>query len=103
MNPGIPLAAAQYLNEHTGALIELLEQRANLDHGLQLAGMLKQLIGQTTSTITEKQIEAILVLTRQTHESLNNNLNHYMGQRENSARSILPSPTPCTVKRCPRI
>ena len=82
MHPAIPLAT-RFLCEHTGTMVQLLEKRSELGHGIQLARMLQQVISYTTATVTEKQIEAILSLTRQTHQALATNLEHYMGEQKN--------------------
>jgi len=93
MHPAIPLAT-QVMSEHTATLVQFLEKRAELGYGLQLAGMLRQVISQTTASITEKQIEAILMLTRQTHEALSNNLEHYMVEREKFSGQYLNTTDP---------
>jgi hypothetical protein len=81
IHPAVPIAA-QFLAEHTASIVQVLEHRAELSHATGLARMLQQIITQTTASITEKQIEAILSLTQQTHQALNSNLNHYMREQE---------------------
>jgi hypothetical protein len=81
MHPAIPLAA-DFISQHTAPMLQVLERRSELSYGLGLARLLHQVITQTTTLVTQKQIEAILSLTRQTHEALAMNLNHYMKEQE---------------------
>src|SRR5580704_18642715 len=81
MHPAIPLAH-QFLTEHTHSLTQFLQHRSELNYGLRLAGMLKEVISGTTEDITKNQIEAILLLTKQTHDDFQKNLAHYMAERE---------------------
>ena len=93
MHPAIALAG-QVMTEHTSTLMQFLEKRAELNHGIQLAGMLKQVTSQTTASITEKQIEAVLSLTREAHQALNKNLNDYMDERKKFSGQYLTSTDP---------
>jgi hypothetical protein len=81
MHPAVPIAT-QFLTEHTHRIVGLLEQRQQQNYGLRLAAMLQEVISHTTAAITEKQIEAILLLTKQTHGDFAKNLDHYMAERE---------------------
>lgn len=84
MHPAIPIAT-QFLSEHTGGIVQLLEHRSDLNYGIRLAEMLQQVIMRSTA-ITQMQIEAILTLTRQTHDDFSKNLRHYEGQHAEVAR-----------------
>lgn len=92
MHPAIPIAA-EIIKEHTAAVVQLLEHRADLNYGLQLAQILQQVITRA-NTITEKQIESVLVLTRQTHDDFSDNLKHYMEQHAHFTRQRFATTDP---------
>lgn len=92
MHPAIPVAG-QFLAEHTHRLLGVLEQRQQQKHGLRLAAMLKEVISDTRAAITEKQIEVVSLLTRQTQEEFQKNLAHYMSEREKFSNRYLDNAT----------
>jgi hypothetical protein len=80
MHPALPMAA-QLISEHATSLISMFQHRAELRHATRLAEMLQEIIFSTTHSITEKQIEAILSLTKQNFGMLDKNLTYYMEQQ----------------------
>lgn len=79
MLPALPVA--NLISENISAVVPLLQQHMEIGHSLQLSRMLQEVITDTTGAITKTQIEAILLLTKQTHDSLAANLQHYMAEQ----------------------
>jgi hypothetical protein len=79
MLPALPIA--NLVAENMAAVMPLLQQHMELSHNLRLAGMIKEITSQTTAAITERQLEAVLTLAKQCHDSLDANLQHYMAEQ----------------------
>jgi hypothetical protein len=79
MLPALPVA--NLISENISAVVPLLQQHMEIGHSLQLSRMLQEVITDTTNAITKTQMEAILLLTKQIHDSLAANLNHYMAEQ----------------------
>ncbi len=88
MHPAIPLAH-QFLSAHTQTISNLLEQGQELSHARRLAKMLQTLITETTASVTVKQVEAIVELTKLAHGDLSRNLMHYQEEQTKYSAKFL--------------